>query len=46
MSREKVQKLPCAVMVPATGGEEAKGVQVPLRVLLAVVNLIMYFVAL
>jgi len=35
---EKVRRLPCAVMVPAVSGEEAKGVQMPLKVSLAPVN--------
>ena len=35
---EKVRRLPCAVMLPVVGGEEAKGVQLPLRVSLAPVN--------
>jgi len=35
---EKVRRLPCAVMVPVVGGEESKGVQMPLKVSLAPVN--------
>ncbi|KAF9646191.1 cytochrome P450 [Thelephora ganbajun] len=35
---EKVRRLPCAVMVPAVSGEEAKGAQMPLKVSLAPVN--------
>jgi len=35
---EKVRRLACAVMVPAVSGEEAKGVQMPLKVSLAPVN--------
>jgi len=35
---EQVRRLPCAVMVPVVSGEEAKGVQMPLKVSLAPVN--------
>ena len=35
---EKVRRLPCAVMVPAVSGEEAKGAQMPLKVSLVPVN--------
>jgi len=35
---EKIRRLPCAVMVPVVAGEEAKGVQMPLKVSLAPVN--------
>ena len=35
---EMVRRLPCAVMVPAVRGEEAMGVQMPLKLSLAPVN--------
>ncbi|KAF9784098.1 cytochrome P450 [Thelephora terrestris] len=35
---EQVRRMPCAVMVPVVTGEEAKGVQMPLKVSLAPVN--------
>jgi len=35
---EMVRRLPCSVMVPAVRGEEAMGVQMPLKVSLAPVN--------